>query len=91
VISCFYKKSFLKDLAKLPKRYRQQIEKLVFDEIPKLDNMFATLNMKKMKGYQSYYRIRVGDYRIGCKVEPKNQVVFYRVKSRADIYKLFPE
>jgi mRNA interferase RelE/StbE len=91
VISCFYKKSFLKDLAKLPKRYRQQIEKLVFDEIPKLDNMFATLNMKKMKGYQSYYRIRVGDYRIGCKVERKNQLVFYRVKSRADIYKLFPE
>jgi hypothetical protein len=44
VIVCFYKKSFLRDLAKLPKHYREQIERLVFDEIPKLDNMFATLD-----------------------------------------------
>ena len=88
---CFYKKSFLKDLAKLPKHYREQIEGLVFEEIPKLDNMFATLGIKKMKGYQGYYRIRVGNYRIGCKVEQGNQIIFYRIKSRADIYKLFPE
>ena len=90
MIVCFYKKSFLKDLAKLPKHYREQIERLAFEEIPKLDNMFATLDMKKMKGYQGYYRIRVGDYRIGCKVEEGNQILFYRVRSRADIYKLFP-
>jgi len=90
VIVCFYKKSFLKDLAKLPKHYREQIERLVFEEIPKLDNIFATLEIKKMKGYQSYYRIRVADYRIGCEVEEGSQIIFYRVKSRADIYKLFP-
>lgn len=91
MITCFYKKSFLKDLAKLPKRNREQIESLVFEEIPKLDNVFTKLDMKKMKGYQDYYRIRVGDYRIGCKVEQKSQIIFYRVKSRGDIYKLFPE
>jgi len=88
---CFYKKSFLKDLAKLPKHYREQIERLVFEEIPELNNMFATLDIKKMKGYQGYYRIRVGNYRIGFKVEQGNQIIFYRIKSRADIYKLFPE
>ena len=88
---CFYKKSFLKDLAKLPKHYREQIERLVFEEIPKLNDMFATLDIKKMKGYQGYYRIRVGNYRIGCKVEQGNQIIFYRIKSRAGIYKLFPE
>jgi len=64
---------------------------LVFEEIPKLNNMFATLDIKKMKGYQGYYRIRVGNYRIGCKVKQGNQIIFYRIKSRADIYKLFPE
>ena len=88
---CFYKKSFLKDLAKLPKHYRKQIEGLVFEEIPKLNNMFATLDIKKMKGYQGYYRIRVGNYRIGCTVEQGNQIIFYRIKSRADIYRLFPK
>ena len=90
MVVCFYKKSFLKDLAKLPQHYREQIERLVFEEIPKLDNIFATLEIKKMKGYQSYYRIKVGDYRIRCEVEEGSQIIFYPVKSRADIYKLFP-
>jgi len=64
---------------------------LVFDKIPQLDDLFAQLDIKKMKGYQSYYRIRVGDYRIGCKMEHVDQIVFYRVKSRADVYRIFPE
>jgi len=91
VISCLYNKAFLNDLVKLPKRHRVRIERLVFDEIPRLDDLFAQLDIKKMKGYRSYYRIRVGDYRIGCKLEHGDQITFYRVKSRADIYRLFPE
>jgi len=91
VITCLYKKSFLKDLAKLPERTRTQIERLVFEEIPALDNLFAALDVKKMKGYQSYYHIRVGDYRIGCQLEEGKQIVFCRVKSRAAIYRIFPE
>ena len=91
VVACLYKKSFLNDLANLPKHYRERVERLVFGEIPELDNLFAILDIKKMKGYQGYYRIRVGDYRIGCKVEQGNQIVFCRVKSRADIYRRFPE
>jgi mRNA interferase RelE/StbE len=90
MITCLYKKAFLKDLAKLPLPYRQQIEKLVFKKIPQLDSVFAVPNMKKIKGYQDYYRIRVGDYRIGCEVKEAKRVIFYRVKSRSDIYKLFP-
>ena len=88
--ACLYKKSFLNDLARLPKHYRKQIERLVFEEIPKLDNLFSTLDIRKMMGHEHYYRIRVGDYRIGCKIEKGNQITFYRVKSRADIYRVFP-
>jgi len=36
----------------------------MFEEIPKLDNIFAPLDIKKMEGYQDYYRISVGNYRI---------------------------
>jgi len=43
-----------------------------------------------MRGYKDYYRIRVGNYRIGCKVDAENSIIFYRVKSRSDIYKVFP-
>ena len=90
MISCLYKKAFLKDLARLPLPYRQQIEKLVFEEIPRFDNFLSIPNIRKMQGYQGYYRIRAGDYRIGCELKEAKVVIFYRVKSRTDIYKLFP-
>jgi len=87
---CLYKKTFLKDLSKLPLNYRKRIEKLVFEEIPKYNNLLETLDIKLLKGYKDYYRIRVGDYRIGCKIEKRNKIIFYRIKNRSDIYKLFP-
>lgn len=50
MITCFYKKTFLKDLAKTQSHYRKRIEKLVFEEIPELDNIFPALDIKKYKG-----------------------------------------
>ena len=90
MLTCFYKRTFLKDLAKLPSRYKEKIEKLVFDEIPNLENIFNFIDIKRMRGYRNYYRIRVGNYRIGCKIEKDKRVIFYRVKSRKDIYRVFP-
>jgi mRNA interferase RelE/StbE len=90
LITCLYKKTFLKDLSKLHPSNRRRIEKLVFDEIPNLSSIFAGSDIKKMKGYEDFYRIRMGDYRIGIKVEHSRKIRFYRVKSRDDIYKVFP-
>ena len=90
MITCFYKKTFLKDLADLPSVYRERIESLIFEEIPELDSISGVRDIKKMRGYKDYYRIRVGAYRIGCKLEVENRIIFYRVKSRDDIYKVFP-
>jgi len=88
--TCLYKKTFLKDLEHLPSISRKKIEKLVFDEIPAYNNIVENLDIKKMKGYKRYYRIRAGRYRIGCLIEENNKITFYRVKSREDIYKIFP-
>ena len=90
MITCLYKKTFLKDLTKLPSDYQERVENLVFEDIPQTDNISAIAEMKRMKGYKDYYRIRIGDYRIGCKVERQGKIIFYRVKSRSDIYKIFP-
>jgi len=57
---CFYKKTFLKDLTKLPLDYRKKVERIVFEDIPKSDNVFEVLDIKKMRGYKNYYRIRMG-------------------------------
>ena len=44
---------------------------------------------KKLKGYKSYYRIKIGDYRIGVEIE--NDVIdFILISHRKNIYNLFP-
>ncbi len=88
--ACGYKKIFLKDLASLPKRYRARIERLVFDEIPASEDIFHDFDIHKMMGYQHYYRIRTGKYRVGCSITAENGLIFYRVKSREEIYRVFP-
>ena len=47
--------------------------------------------LKKLKGYKNgiYYRIKLGDYRIGVTIE-NNLVTFVVFRHRKDIYKLFP-
>jgi len=87
---CGYKKIFLKDLSALPGRYRVRIERLVFDQIPASDNIVQDFDIHKMRGSENYYRIRIGQYRIGCKITSDNEIIFYRVKSRGEIYRVFP-
>ena len=66
---CFYKKTFLKDLTRIPKDYQQRIETLVLEKIPGSGDIFSDSDIVKMKSYPDYYRIRVGNYRIGCKIQ----------------------
>jgi mRNA interferase RelE/StbE len=88
--ACAYKKIFLKDLASLPNRYRSRIERLVFDEIPRSENIFCSFDIHKMRGFKDYYRICSGNFRIGLKITGENEIIFYRVKSREEIYRVFP-
>ena len=87
---CPFKKTFLRDLAELPGTYRKRIEKLVFEDIPGMNSLPDKPDIRKMQGYGDYYRIRIGDYRVGCEIETGNSITFYRVKNRKDIYKVFP-
>jgi len=88
-VQVIYNKKFLKDLASLSSRQRIKVEKLVFEEIPAFKLLSEIHNLKKLQGYQLYYRIKVGDYRIGLKFE--NQLLtFERVLHRKNIYNLFP-
>jgi len=46
-------------------------------------------NIRKLKGYKTAYRVRIGDYRIGLLIE-NGIVVFVVIGHRKDIYKIFP-
>ena len=45
--------------------------------------------IKKIKGEDNFYRIRVGDFRVGLVVEG-DTVTFVRFLHRRDIYRRFP-
>jgi mRNA interferase RelE/StbE len=84
-----YRKRFLKDLSKIPSKARNQIEQLAFEELPSLENRTSSKKIEKLKGYPNYFKIRIGNYRIGLKFE-RNRFILERVLHRKEIYRYFP-
>jgi len=85
-----YASTFLKDYERLPKSVQARVKAIVFgNEI--LADPFLGGRTQKLRGYRSYYRIRVGDYRIGLRLNFDRPVIeFRRVLHRRRIYRLFP-
>jgi len=48
-------------------------------------------NVRKLSGYKTYYRIRLGEYRIGFETINKETIRFILIAHRKDIYKSFPK
>ncbi len=46
-------------------------------------------NIRKLEGFKTFYRIRVGDYRIGIELR-KDTISFITIADRKEIYKRFP-
>ena len=85
-----YLPSFVKDLKALKSTpVFGQIQALVFAEIPNMTDFQNLVNLKKLKGDENVYRLRVGDYRIGFYFDGE-KVTFARVLHRKDIYRYFP-
>jgi mRNA-degrading endonuclease RelE of RelBE toxin-antitoxin system len=84
-----YLKQFSKDLLKVKD---ESLKDDLFNTIIALKNV-ETLdglpNIKKLKGYQNAYRIRIGKYRLGFYFEVE-VIELARFAKREDIYKLFP-
>lgn len=85
----FFKKTFLKDIQRLPSTIQSQIHPIIFVEAPNAKNLYDIHNVKKLVGSTSYFRIRVGVYRIGFTVEG-DRVIFMRVLHRKEMYQYFP-
>ncbi|HPS57641.1 MAG TPA: type II toxin-antitoxin system RelE/ParE family toxin [Spirochaetota bacterium] len=84
-----YTKKFLKDVEYTPdKKVRQNIEDFI-NSIKNCTSLSDLPGIQKMTGYDNYYRLRIGDYRIGFKLE-NNTVTLLRFKHRKDIYSVFP-
>jgi mRNA interferase RelE/StbE len=57
--------------------------------VEKADSLSDLPNLTKLKGAKNYFRLKLGDYRIGLALED-DTVAFVRFLDRKDIYKYFP-
>lgn len=87
----FYKKTFLKELKKLPKDIRVKIERLCFDVLPDIEHLSDIKGLEKLVGYGNYYKVRFGDYRVGVEIDTEKKVIVCcRVLHRKEIYRYYP-
>ncbi|OGU81153.1 MAG: hypothetical protein A2W11_04640 [Ignavibacteria bacterium RBG_16_35_7] len=78
------KRSFEHDLRKIDKKLISKI----LDVIENLSENPFPVQSKKMKGSESSYRLRIGDYRIIYQVDTSIKlVIVYYVRHRKDAYK----
>ena len=85
-----FDKSFEKSLEKLKnKSLFQKIEKVIID-FENAKSLTDLPNVKKLTGYKFYYRLRIGEYRLGFEKISENTFRFIIVVHRKDIYKTFP-
>lgn len=83
-----FDKVFKKDATKLSPNIKNAVSQLVI-EVQKAQSLESIVGIKKLKGYKSYFRVRIGDYRVGLYIE-NDVVIFSRALHRKDIYKYFP-
>jgi len=71
-----FKKSFARDLKKKTQgiKLRSRIKEIIH-EVDNAESPYEIKNIKKLKAVGDYYRIRLGDYRIGLKIE--DDTVFF--------------
>ena len=85
-----YLPTFIKDLKCLKSTLAYtKIKNLVFQDILAYQHLSDISNLKKLKGEDNAYRIRVGSYRIGFFVED-DRITFARVLHRREFYRYFP-
>lgn len=80
-----FKKSALKELASLPKKVQQKI--IDATQLLALNPYTELLQIKKLKGAESLYRVRIQDYRVIYSIE--NQLIkitVIKVGHRREVY-----
>lgn len=84
-----FKASFARDLRALKdKALLERIKELIAN-VEAGQSLAEISNLKKLRGGGGYYRVRIGDYRVGLAAE-EGAVVFVRVLHRREVYRYFP-
>ena len=84
-----FKGSFAGDLRALSDKALLSRIRALIENVEKAETLADLAGLKKLRGGGAYYRIRVGDYRVGLTVQ-EDVVVFVRVLHRREVYRYFP-
>lgn len=85
-----FDKSFEKSLIKVKEKTLFDKFELLIETIEKAEKISEIKNVKKLTGFKNYYRIRIGDFRLGFEKINDNTIRFITVARRKDIYSIFP-
>jgi mRNA interferase RelE/StbE len=61
----------------------------LIEKIKEIEDLNELRHVRKIGGYTDYYRVRLGDYRLGLKFA-ENSIEMIRFLHRKDIYRRFP-
>lgn len=84
-----YARSFEKDLRALRDSPATGPLREILEALKAASDLRGVTNVKKLQGGEGFYRIRVGDYRIGAILQA-DTLVLVRFLHRKDIYRYFP-
>ena len=84
-----FRESFLRDIRKIKDKAVLEAVKKAIEDVESVESPAEITNLKKMHGSRGYFRIRLGDHRIGLKLE-SDTVRFVRFLHRKEIYRFFP-
>ncbi|MGA7878100.1 MAG: type II toxin-antitoxin system RelE/ParE family toxin [Desulfoferrobacter sp.] len=85
-----YAKSFEKDIEDV--RHNAEIRRrlaAVIQNLKTIGSFRELQGIRKIEGYENYYRLRVGDYRLGIKLVD-DVIELIRLLHRKEIYRRFP-
>ncbi|MCY7375724.1 MAG: type II toxin-antitoxin system RelE/ParE family toxin [Pyrinomonadaceae bacterium] len=84
-----FRKSFIKDLKIVSDKFLLQKVKETIEIAEKSETLNDLPHRKKLKGADKFFRLKIGDYRLGFALEG-DTLIFVRFLPRKDIYKFFP-
>lgn len=84
-----FKRSFVRDLERVKDKGLKERVKEVIERVEEAQTLQGMENVTKLRGGERYYRIRIGDYRLGLAWE-NDTVIFVRFLHRKNLYRYFP-
>ncbi|TYQ29274.1 type II toxin-antitoxin system RelE family toxin [Pseudanabaena sp. UWO310] len=84
-----FRKTFKQDLRDIKDQKVLARIRAAIEEVETANSLLAIANVKAIQGHVGYYRICIGDFRLGLYLD-KGVVAFVRVLHRKEMYRYFP-